>query len=144
MPYIYHIWGGTSDKNLRPLHVLQKKAVRLITNNHSINPDGSRIHSSPLFCETGILTIYDIFKLQLGIFVFKCLNHYNPPQFSNYYSSDHYNTSSSRKKLLRTQMVRTSKYGPNSIKYLGAKTILKTLTLILHRLLNSLFTLAHI
>ena len=80
MLYIY-IWGGTSDNNLRPLHVLQKRAVRLITNNDSINPDGSRIHSSPLFY---ILTIYDIFKLQLGIFVFKCLNHYNPPQFSNY------------------------------------------------------------
>ena len=66
---------------------------------------------------------YDIFKLQLAIFVFNCLNHYNPPQFSNYYSyvSDHYNTSSSSKKLLRTPMVRTSKYGLNSIKYLGAK-----------------------
>ena len=89
----------------------------------SINPDGSRIHSSPLFYETGILTVYDIFKLQLCIFVFKCLNHYNPSQFSNYYSyvSDHYNTSSSRTKLLRTPMVRTSKYGLNSIKYLGAK-----------------------
>ena len=93
--YAVHIWGGTSDNNLRPLHVLQKRDVRLITNNDSINPDGSRIHSSPLFYETGILTIYDIFKLQLAIFVFKCLNHYNPPQFSNYYSyvSDHYNTS---------------------------------------------------
>ena len=61
--YSVHIWRGTSDNNLRPLHVLQKRAVRLITNNDSINPDGSRIHSSPLFYETGILTIYDIFKL---------------------------------------------------------------------------------
>ena len=122
-PFLVHIWGGTSYNNLRPLHVLQKRAVRLITNNDSINPDGSRIHSSPLFYETGILTIYDIFKLQLAIFIFKCLNHYNPPQFSNYYSyvSDDYNTSSSRKKLLRTPMARTSKYGLNSIKCLGAK-----------------------
>ena len=31
-----HKWGGTSDNNLRPLHVLQKRAVRLITNNDSI------------------------------------------------------------------------------------------------------------
>ena len=25
--YAVHIWGGTSDKNLRPLHVLQKKLL---------------------------------------------------------------------------------------------------------------------
>ena len=40
----------------------------------------------------------------------------------NYYIhvSNHYNTISSKNKLLRTPSVRTTKYGLNSVKYAGA------------------------
>ena len=62
--YAVHIWRGTSDNNLRPLHVLQKRAVRLITND-SINPDGSRIHSFPPFY--GDRHYYNIWYFQTPI-----------------------------------------------------------------------------
>ena len=55
-------------------------------------------------------------------FVFSCLNFTSPPQFHDYFVhvSNHYNTISSKDKLLRTPRVRTTKYGLNSVKYVGA------------------------
>ena len=57
-------------------------------------------------------------------FVFTCLNVSSPLQFFNYfvYVYNQYNITSSNKKLLRATMVRTTKYGLNSIKYCGATT----------------------
>ena len=99
------------------LSIFFKKVVRLITgNNIHFDPDRAHLHSTPLFHETGILKIYDIYKLQIAKFVFTCLNSTSPRQFPNYFSyvSNIYNTTSSDKKLLRT-----TKCGLN-IKYSGA------------------------
>ena len=54
--------------------------------------------------------------------MFSCLNFTSPPQFHDYYIyvSNHYNTTSSKNKLLRTPSVRTTRYGLNSVKYAGA------------------------
>ena len=54
--------------------------------------------------------------------MFSCLNFTSPPQFHDYYIhvSNHYNTISSKDKLLRTPSVRTTRYGLNSVKYAGA------------------------
>ena len=121
--YAIHVWGVASDSNIKPIYILQKRIVRLITgNNIHFDPDRAHLHSTPLFHETGILKIYDIYKLQIAKFVFTCLNYTSPIQILNCftYVSNIYNTTSSNKKLLRTPMVRTTKYGLNSIKYSGA------------------------
>ena len=49
--------------------------------------------------------------------MFSCLYFNSPPQF---HVSNHYNTITSKNKLLRTPRVRTTKYGLNSVKYAGA------------------------
>ena len=78
-------YGGVAcEKNINPLFVLQKRAVRIIThNNEYICLAGQLAHSAPLFYETGRLNIYDIFKSQIAKFVFSCLNFTSPPQFYN-------------------------------------------------------------
>ena len=121
--YAIPIWGVACENIINPLYVLQKRVVRIITNKKGyIGSDGLLVCSAPLFYETGRLNICDIFKFHIAQFVFSCLNFNSPPQFHDYFVhvSNHYNTISSKNKLLRTPRVRTTKYGLNSVKYAGA------------------------
>ena len=64
---------------LSPLHILQKKFVRLATNNDQRNfLTYQREHTFRLFRDFKILTIYDIFKLQLGTFIYESINNIGP------------------------------------------------------------------
>ena len=78
--------------------------VRLITGNEHFDPDRARIHSTPLFHETGILKICDIYNFQIAKFVFTCLNCIIPVQLINYFTSvsNLYYTTSSNKTILNT------------------------------------------
>ena len=103
--------------------MLQKKFVRIITFNRTVfTNDGPPTHSSPLFKHLKILTIFDIFKLEIIKFVYDSLNNNNPNQFINYYTypPNQYNTSSNRQNNLNIPQVRTTTYGLRSIKYSGA------------------------
>ena len=121
--YVIPLWGVACENIINPLYVLQKRVVRIITNKEGyIGSAGLLVHSTPLFYETGQLNIYDIFKFHIAQFGFSCLTFNSPPQFHDYFVhvSNHYNTISSKNKLLRTPRVRTTKYGLNSVKYAGA------------------------
>ena len=66
-PYLSYntlIWGGTYDTHLQPLVLQQKRTIRTITNS------GFRDHTDPLFKRLKLLKVKDIYKLQLGIFMF--------------------------------------------------------------------------
>ena len=122
-PYLIYgiaIWGNTSNIFINPVYILQKKAVRIITNNYTF---GSYIktHSAPLFKSLKILTIHDIFTLETLKFVYDCLKKTNPIQFHNYYhfSSNMMNTASTREFKLNIPSVRTTTYGIKSLKYTG-------------------------
>ena len=71
--YAIHVWGLASDSNVKPIYFPQRRTVRLTTGNEHFDPDGARIHSTPLFHETGNLKIYDVYKFQIGKFVFTLL-----------------------------------------------------------------------
>ena len=75
------VWGNASKTFLEPIHKMQKKIVRMITynDNFPIIP-GPLAHTPPLFHKLKILKIYDIFKLQVGKFVFESLNNIGPAQ----------------------------------------------------------------
>ena len=63
------------------LHVLQKKFVRLATYIDEIIYSGDipTFHPSlPLFHQLRIINIYDIFKVQLGSFIFESINNIGP------------------------------------------------------------------
>lgn len=61
--YCLLVWGNTSANNLGRLHVLQRRAVRLLTNADFFTP------SRELFSNAHILTVRHMFILKLGIHV---------------------------------------------------------------------------
>ena len=67
-PYFLYcnlIWGGASQVALSRLIVLQKRAVRLITNSEYRAP------SSPLFVRLSILKLPDLYKMQILLYMYK-------------------------------------------------------------------------
>ena len=67
-PYIIYcilIWGGTSQVHLRPLLLLQKKIVRIITGSEFL------AHTDPLFFRTSILKLDDVYDYTLAQFMYK-------------------------------------------------------------------------
>ena len=94
---------------------LLKKVVRIVTFSDS------SAHSVPLFNLLNVLTIQDIFKIEILKFVHDCLNKNNPPQFHNYftYSLSNLNTANLRDLKLHTPQIRTSTYGLKSLLYNG-------------------------
>lgn len=122
LTYAVAVWGSASDTSLKSLHILQKKVTRLITfNDLFVDQPGPLVHTKPLFKELKILTIFDIFKLEVSKFVYDCLHFTNPIQFNIYYKScsSFYKTTSNNKQKLFKPIVRTTIYGLKSIKYNG-------------------------
>ena len=75
--YCNVVWGSAYDSHLKPLIILQKKAVRVITNSAY---DAS---SAPIFDSLKVLQLQKIHKLNCCIFMFKCLNTNNYPIHRN-------------------------------------------------------------
>lgn len=68
LPHLYYctpIWCNTYPTHLLPLFRLQKKIIRIITNSDYF------AHTQPLFKETNSLKLFDINKLQIGIYMYK-------------------------------------------------------------------------
>ena len=59
------IWGNTCKTYLDKLLKLQKWAIRTISLDHY------KSHTGPLFNKHNVLNVFDTFKLELGVFVYK-------------------------------------------------------------------------
>ena len=84
--YCNVVWGSAYECHLKPLIVLQKKAVRLITNANF------RDESAPIFKDLKLLPISKIYHLNCLQFLFKCLGNNSFPFLRNrimYNSSTH-------------------------------------------------------
>ena len=66
--YCIPIWCNTYPTHLLPLLRLQKKIIRIITKSDYF------AHTQSLFKETNILKLFDINKIQTGIFMYKLIN----------------------------------------------------------------------
>ena len=78
LPYVNYCilsWGSVL-KNNHHLHLLQKKAIRIITNSHFI------AHTEPLLKELGLLKITNIFSLAIWKFYFKLMSDQLPAYFT--------------------------------------------------------------
>jgi hypothetical protein len=92
MPYLSYcniVWASTFKSHLTRLYHLQKRALRIITLS------GYLTHTKPLFIKLNLLNVYDICRLQIGIFMYKYINASLPVTFNNYFSfnfehHDHY------------------------------------------------------
>ena len=63
LSYGYIVWGNTYDHNIKPLQIIQRKTIRLITFS---NFDA---HTSPLFAKLNLLKLQDYIKLQTLFFM---------------------------------------------------------------------------
>jgi hypothetical protein len=66
-PYILYgilSWGSAADVHMHPLFLLQKKIIRIVTHANYLD------NTTPLFYRTNILKLFDVYKLQLGIFMY--------------------------------------------------------------------------
>ena len=111
------IWGNTYETTVKPMILLQKKAVRII--NFSKYND----HTSPLFKDLNILTFIDIINYLNCIFLFKFHSNMLPSAFSNFFtpiSSRHkYKTRLASKTSFFIPSIKTN-YGKFNIRFKGA------------------------
>ena len=71
LPYLSYcniVWGSAYKKSLHPLVILQKKCIRTITKSEFL------AHTKPLFKNSKILTINQMFDFNCAQFIFKILN----------------------------------------------------------------------
>ena len=118
------IWGNASNNLITSIHKLQKKFVRMATNNddHPVVP-GPLVHTLPIFFKLNLLTIFDIYKLQVGKFVYESINGIGPSQnivkFKKVSGVHNYNTRYATSGGLFVGNVRTTQYGKGSLKIEG-------------------------
>ena len=120
------IWGNTSLTLLNPIHILQKKFVRMATykDGYPLVP-GPLSHTPPLFHKLGLLNIFDIFKLQLGKLVFESTNGIGPSnnvlKFIRVSETHCHNTRYADEGNLYINSVRTTRFGLKGLQFEGAK-----------------------
>ena len=128
-PFILYgivVWGNASNTSIEPIHILQKKIVRMITNNDNfpIVP-GPLVHTLPLFHQLNMLKIYEIYKLQVGNFVFESINNISHSKsiinFTRASEIHAHNTRYANLGNLFVNYARTNRYGLKALKFEGAK-----------------------
>ena len=112
------IWGNTYPTNIKPLFMLRKRAIRLITFSKFDE------HTSPLFKTTGILKFFDLVTLHISLFMFNFHKKLLHTVFDTYFrpiSTIHnYRTRLSSKYAFSVPRVRTN-YGIFNISFSGVK-----------------------
>lgn len=80
LPYINYcnlIWGSTFASYLKPLYILQKKAIRFIAFSPPLT------HTKPLFPKLNILLLHLLYKFHVSCFVFSYFNRLVPATLSS-------------------------------------------------------------
>ena len=80
LPHIIYcniVWGNCSTTKINSLLLLQKRALRIVTNSNYL------AHSEPLFYNLKTLQINDIHTWQTGIFMYKYTFNQLPSSFQN-------------------------------------------------------------
>lgn len=110
------VWGNTYTTTLKPIVILQKKAVRIITFSKR------DAHSSPLFSQLGLIKFMDLVSIQTALFMFQYHHTLLPKAFDNFFlsiSSKHnYNTRLASKSTYYINRVRTN-YGKFNLHFSG-------------------------
>ena len=66
--YCLIVWGNSNFTTINKLVCLQKKAMRIISNS------GYRSSTTPIFKKLSILKLTDLYKLEISLYMFKCLH----------------------------------------------------------------------
>ena len=79
LTYCIEIWGNCANYLLLRIFLLQKRAVRVITDSHYL------AHTDPLFHKLKILKLSDLYRLHATCFVFSTVNGLLPSLFNDYF-----------------------------------------------------------
>ena len=82
LAYLYYCnlaWGDTYKSNLQRIVILQKRALKIVSNSTYV------AQTSPIFKELKLLKFHDIHLFQLGIFMFSFKNSTLPSKFNNFF-----------------------------------------------------------
>ena len=113
------VWGNTYPSTIKPICILQKRAIRLITFSHYTE------HTGPIFKELTLLKFTDIVFLQTALFMYELYNNSLPSVFDDKFqlvSKTHpYRTRFSSRCSYKLPSFRTN-YGKFNIQYSGPKT----------------------
>ena len=95
--YDIQVWGSAFDTELNKILILQKKSVRILTNNYHFPLEpGPLVSSNPLFKDLEILKVRDVYKFHVAKFIFSCLSFNSPIIFHDWFTLNHnihdYNT----------------------------------------------------
>lgn len=117
LPYLTYcnvIWGSTHASRIQPLYLLQKRAIRYICNADYLQ------HTAPLFTTLNALSIYDINRYYVGIFIFNWLHDNAPSTFRNYFQlrNDPYPNRAPNQLTVPYFRLRSAQLG---IRYVGVK-----------------------
>ena len=82
LSYCNIVWGNTYSSYIDKLYILQKRAIRLITSSDF----STKIIDK--FNDLNILTIYNVYKHQLGTFMFKISKGLLPAKFCNLFQAN--------------------------------------------------------
>ena len=111
-------WGNTYVSNLKPIYILQKRALRIITFSAFDHP------SSPLFKSLGITKYFDLVTYHIAVLIYKYHNSLLPSAFNCFFmkiSHVHsYNTCLAVKQTYYLPNARTN-YGMFNIRFKGPK-----------------------
>ena len=114
-----------NDTLLKPIHRLQKKFVRMATFNDYPVIHGPLAHTPPLFYKLRILTIYEIFKLQVGKLVYQSIKGLGPAhdltKFTRVSEIHSHHTRYATDGNLYTNSVRTTRFGLKGLQVEGAR-----------------------
>ena len=88
LQYCLPIFGATYDTHLQPLRVLQKRAIRIISNSSFLE------HTTPIFSRLKILKFDDLYKHSLAFYA------YNHPHILNEHSRSHNYSTRNRESLI--------------------------------------------
>ena len=124
LQYAILAWGAVNKTTLNKLNVLHRRVVRLMTlhgplkNLFKYDPDNSQgnIKNLELFKSCEILTIDDIYKLELAKFMHKASTNSLPSALNNIFIRSRF----PRQRLFLLPCVK-SKFGERSLKYAGPK-----------------------
>ncbi len=83
LPYLNYgilIWGCTCRSYLDKLIKIQKWAIRIVSGSHY------RSHTAPLFVSNNALTVNDMYKMEIGVFMYKNSIRDLPTAFNNFFT----------------------------------------------------------
>ena len=75
--YGIQIWGSAANKYVNEIVLLQKKAIRIISNAKYNS------HTEPLFKSQKILPFYDLYSFLKQLFMYDYINNFLPISFNH-------------------------------------------------------------